>query len=100
VIEMKSLAMDKARVLAACQIETMGVYPKDPDKTGDDNARRFTFRTACMKAKGYSFAILVSRCSFAEDSLQTACYRADGLRGLLEASKDSHSPLASLHSRE
>jgi hypothetical protein len=86
VIEVKSLAIDKARALEACQVETIRVYPRDPDKTGDDIVRRFNFRTACMKATGYSFVIVDPGCSFAEDSLQTACYRADGLRSLLEAS--------------
>jgi|SRR5271169_5339997 len=35
VIEVKSIAIDKTRAIAACQVETMRVYPRDPDKTVD-----------------------------------------------------------------
>jgi hypothetical protein len=52
VIEVKSLAIDKTRAIAACQVETMRVYPRDPDKTGDDNARRFTFRNGLHEGEG------------------------------------------------
>lgn len=71
---------DKARELAACEVETIRLYPRDTDNSGDDNVRRFDFRTACMKAKGYTFVIFVSGCSFAgEFSQQVACYKSDGL---------------------
>jgi hypothetical protein len=73
----------KERDLAACQVETLRLYPRDTDSSGEDNGRRFIFRTACMKAKGYTLARFSGPgCSFAEElSLQVACYEADGLIG-------------------
>jgi hypothetical protein len=78
-------ATNKATDLAGCQVETLRLHPKDTDNTDDENVRRITFRTACMKAKGYNFDILVPGCSDADEVSQTACYRADGwIGGLLE----------------
>ena len=71
---------DKARDVAACDVDAMRVYPKQADLGFGDP--RTVYINACMASKGYDFTILGKGCRSSQAlPIQPDCYTPRGWFG-------------------